>query len=356
MSAPATRRAALAETLLLAAVALAATYPIFIDTYRSMIFQTTPRDDYAPYLLRLVGDGGEIPGSPRVYRVLSVAVAIPAYYVLPPYRFKNLEAVDPHYLRATEALAFVSWIALAALSVLVYRGARDRLGASRGASAAAMFATLAFARYTSIVGVDPLALLLVAAMFYWFAHPAMFAAIVVLSAGFNEKVWIIAALLVGARIVHSRSLRPYRVHALACVVAIAAYAGSVMYFRAAMGNERPSLGRPILVDAPATLRMTLSGKGLSQNVFPIAIVLGACAWSARRLRGYRGPYWSPWDVLVPVGLAMIGIAMNVEYTLGRLVFHSIPLVMPPLAAALDRAAVEARADPAVPAAAITGHA
>jgi hypothetical protein len=326
------------ETLLLAAVALAATYPVFVDTYRSMIFQTTPRDDYAPYLLHLVGDGGEVPGAPRSYRVLSVALAVPAYEAIPTYRFKKLNAgTDPDYLRATQALAAVSWLALAALAVLAWRTARDRFGASRPASAAVLFATVAFARYVSIAGVDPVALLLIAAAVHWFARPLAFAAIVILSVGFNEKVWIVATLLVGARILSARSLRPYRLHALACVAAIALYAGSVRYFRSA---ERPSLGRPILVDAPATIRMTLTPKGVAQNVLPVAIVLAAFAWTASRLHDHRGPYWSPLDVLVPLGLTAIGVAMNVEYTLGRLVFHALPLVMPPLALALDRQAVE----------------
>jgi hypothetical protein len=334
-----TTRHRLLETLLLSVVALAATYPVFIDTYRSMIFQTTPRDDYAPYLMHLAGDGGEVPGSPRSYRVLSVAAALPAYEALPTYKFKRLEEGDPRYLKATQALAFVSWIALAALGVLAYRTSRDRLDASRTASAVAMLAAVLFARYTSIAGVDPVAMLLVAAAFYWFDRPFLFAAVLLLSVGFNEKVWIIATLLVGARILHARALRPFLVHAIACVAAMALYAGIVKSFQPP-GGQRPSLGRPILTDAPATIRMTLTPKGVSQNVFPVAIVLGACLWSARRLRGYRGAYWSPLDVLVPLGLTAIGVAMNVEYTLGRLVFHSLPLVLPPLALALDQPSAE----------------
>jgi hypothetical protein len=334
------RRARLAETLLLTVVALAATYPVFIDTYRSMVFQTVPRDDYAPYLLHLVGHGGEVPGAPRAYRLLSVAAAIPAYLVLPVYQFKNLATVDPAYLRATEALAFVSWIALAALSVVIYRIARDRLGASRPASVAALFATLLFARYTSIGGVDPIALLLIAAAYYWIERPWLFAAIVALSAGFNEKVWIIAVLLVGTRVLHARSLRPYAVHIAGCAVAILLYFASATYFRSS-GTEKPSDPRPLGTNAPVTARMTLTTKGLSQNAMPVGLCLAACALAALRLRGYWGPYWTPWDALVPVGLAVVGLTMNVEFTLGRLVFHSLPILVPPLALALDRASAQA---------------
>jgi hypothetical protein len=332
-------RARLAETLLLTAVALAATYPVFIDTYRSMVFQTVPRDDYAPYLLHLVGHGGEVPGAPRAYRFLSVAAAIPAYLVLPVYRFKNLAEVDPAYLRATEALAFVSWIALAALSVIVYRIARDRLGASRPASVAALFATLVFARYTSLLGVDAIALLLIAAAYYWIDRPWLFAAIVALSAGFNEKVWIVAVLLVGTRVLHVRSLRPYVVHVAGCAVAILLYFGAATYFRTS-GTEKPSDPRPLGTQAPFTVRMTMTAKGLAQNAMPVGLCLAACALAALRLRGERGPYWTPWDALVPLGLAVTGLTMNVEYTLGRLVFHSLPILVPPLALALDRTSAQ----------------
>ena len=339
MSAPGARRDAALETLLLMAVALAATYPTFIDTFRTMTFQTVPRDDYAPYLLYLAGQGGEIPGPPHAYRVLSVAVAIPPYFILPAYRFTNLGNVDPAYLRASEALAFVSWTALASLGVLSYRTARDRLGASRPASAAALLAMLLFARYTSVAGVDPMALLLIAAAFYWIERPALFAATVVLSAGFNEKVWLVALLLVAARALHTWSLKPYRVHLLSCALAILAYAGSAAYFRTS-GREKPTEPRPLMSNAPLTMRMTLSAKGASQNLLPIALVFLAHAWSARTLRNDRGPYWSPWDALVPAGLAVIGVSMNVGYTLGRLVFHAMPLVMPALAVSLDRVAGE----------------
>ena len=332
-------RPRLAETLLVAAVALAATYPVFIDTFRSMSFNTVPRDDYAPYLLHLLGVGGQVPGSPHAYRVLSVAVAIPAYHVLPVYSFRNLAGVDPLYLRATEALAFVSWMALAAFGAVTYRTARDRLGASRPASAAALLAARLFAPYTSLSGVDPLALLLIALAFYWLERPAVFAAIVILSAGFNEKVWIAMTLLVGARIVRARSLSTWRVHLLACVVAIAAYATSAAWFRSS-GTERRSEPRPLVTNAPVTVDMTFSAKGAAQNLAPLALVLAGYAWAARQLKGSRQAFWSPWDVGVPLGFAAIGVTINVGYTLGRLVFHAIPLILPPLAAALDRTSLE----------------
>ena len=69
-------RARRRETAVVFLLALAATFPVFVETFRAMVFQTFPRDDYAPYLLRLVGRGGELPGTPHVLRFLSVAVAV----------------------------------------------------------------------------------------------------------------------------------------------------------------------------------------------------------------------------------------------------------------------------------------
>src|SRR5262249_21750486 len=78
-----------------------------------------------------------------------------------------------------------------------------------------------------------------------------------------------------------------------------------------------------------------SAKGLAQNVFPVALCLGLYAGTGRVLRGRPSACWTPWDVLVPLGLCALGIALNVGLTLGRLVMHALPLLTPPLALALD---------------------
>jgi hypothetical protein len=347
--------ARLRETTLVFLLALAATYPVFIETFRAMVFRTAPRDDYAPYLLRLVGRGGELPGTPQVLRFLSVAVAVPFYHLLPGYRFRYLRDDDPDYRQATEALAFVSWLALAATATFAFRTARDRCGTSRPAAAAALLATPLLAHYTSLDGVDALALLLIAAAGYWLERTAVFAAIVVVSVGFNEKVAIVATLLLVARTLAARTLAPYRSRLLACAAATVLYAG-IAFALHASGKEKKADPRPLVVNAPITLGLSASAKGLTQNVFPVVLCLGLYAGTARVLRGRPSACWTSWDVLVPLGLCALGIALNVGLTLGRLVMHVLPLMTPPLAVALEhldgaRAETASTAGPPTPTAA-----
>ena len=121
-------RALLVALAVVFLVALAV--PLFFEIYRTMAFNTHPRDDYGPYLQALVGEGGKIPGAPMVYRLFSVAAAIPFYYLLPVYSFSKLPPLDPAYLRATEALAAVSWLSILATAGVIFLICRQKLGAS----------------------------------------------------------------------------------------------------------------------------------------------------------------------------------------------------------------------------------
>lgn len=329
-------RGRLAASALLFGIALTATYPLFIETYRSMVFQTFPRDDYAPYLLWMTGNGTSMPGSPMVYRVLSVAIAVPFYVALPVYRFTNLDGVDLAYIRASHALAFTSWLALVGLAVLVYRTARDRLGASPVTALVAFFATPLYAQYTGIVGIDPVAMLLIAVAYYWLRTPAAFAPIVIVSAAFNEKVPLVFALLLGGRVIAAPrdAFRRYPTQIVACAVALLGYV-AVRHALGIPGYERQMQPLTYLHSALSMLKLTLSLKGVFQNLFPVALILAAYAFVWHRRDAAPTDSWSRGDIVVPLGLAAVGVAINVEYTLGRLVAHALPLVAPAAAAALE---------------------
>src|SRR5271165_2939816 len=107
--------------------------PVFFVIYRLMVFNTVPRDDYAAFLLWLVGSpGGSFPQSPYGYRLLSMVAAAPFYYLLPPLRVTNLPAdLTAPYVRATAAIAALSYLSLLLAAALIYRVARDRCGLGR---------------------------------------------------------------------------------------------------------------------------------------------------------------------------------------------------------------------------------
>ncbi len=98
-----------------------------------MVFDTLPRDDYAPFLLWLAGaPGGAFPESPYGYRLLTMVAALPLYYALPALRLTNLPAaLTPQYVQATAAIAALSYLSLLAAGLLSYRIARDRAGLPR---------------------------------------------------------------------------------------------------------------------------------------------------------------------------------------------------------------------------------
>jgi hypothetical protein len=329
----------------LLAIVLVATYPLFLETFRQMIFQTHPRDDYAPYLLWVIDKGGEVYEAPFGYRLFSVLVAVPFYFVLPIYHFSQLPPnVDVTYIRATQALAFSAWFGIAVVAVLVFRIARDRLGASRNAAIAVFLAVPLFIRYAAPYGVDPVAIAAIAAALYWIERPLVFAGIALLSVGFNEKIWMVLALLLAGRVAANprQVLASGRLQVLAVGAAVLAYF-AIRYHFNLPGNE----GQTVLASYPrkfaSTLARTASLKGFSQNAFPIAICLAAYAAVLAVRRRVQPPaaYWSPGDIVVPLGLAAIGLLIDVGFTLGRLVMHALPLLAPPVALVLDAASRDA---------------
>src|SRR5262249_38315168 len=138
------------STVLLPIALFLSTVPIFFAIYRTAAFDTVSRDDYAPYLLFLVGEGGQAPASPFGYRILSVAAAIPFYHLMPVYTFKNLGHVDMTALRAAQALSMASYLSIVLTSFVVYKLARDRSGPSPVASLSVCL--LAILLLTDLVG------------------------------------------------------------------------------------------------------------------------------------------------------------------------------------------------------------
>jgi hypothetical protein len=312
-------------------------------------FQTVPRDDYAPYLLWLADRGGSMPGSPMCYRILSVAAALPFFWTVPAYRFSELVNPDLGYLRATQSLALVSWFALVGVSLVVFRIARDRFQASRASALAAFLALPLYASYVSLTGVDPLAMLFIASGYYWLHTTWIFVPLLLISAFINEKVALVFTLLLGARILADRHsfLRKHRAQVIACGVALASYMVTRQWL-AIPGNEKQMQPGEYLNSARQLLELTFTMKGLVQNIFPSALCLAAFALVRRYRETAANLQGAAYDIVVPIGLIAIGVVINVTYTLGRLVMHALPLVLPAACVVIDRWGEEALVSRAKP--------
>jgi hypothetical protein len=321
-------------------LALLASVQIFFEIYREAAFNTLPRDDYASFLLYLVGQGGSFPGSPYAYRVLSVLAAIPFFYTLPLYRFSNLGAVDPLYLRATEALAMVSYLSILLTALIVYLIARKRLAASSLAALLAALVVPLLSYSISRPGIDPLAVLWVALLVYLYPRPGWFAALVLVSAFVNEKIPFIFAVVMLARWIWLRGVKRQPISRTLWVEGAASLLALAVYFiaRAILkypGFENQADLRQFAPQILASLTYIFSLKGLVLNLLPIAILFilaGLAVWGKEpRLDGQ----FFPSDGLCALALLILALGTDLQFTIGRVVMFAYPLYLPVAARLLD---------------------
>jgi hypothetical protein len=319
------------------------TTPLFFAYYREAAFHTHPFDDYAPSLLALVGERGEPPArlptllqrAPMGYRVLSVVAAIPFYYVLPYYSFSRLQEPDELYLRATAALSMVSYLSVLLTVLVIYAIARRKLQRSLGASLLAALLSFGLFQFLGTSSVDPLALLVISLLVYFVDRPAVFAPLIVVSAAMNEKVAIVFAVVFAARffawLLRRRGRFQYWTQAFATGIAVVAYVAMRLTLRLP-GYESQTDPGTWLSGAASTLAASLSLKGFVQNGIPL-VIMAILALVAFVVWQRRPSIWhfSPLDLAVAPALMIIGFAIDMQFTVGRLVMHSFPLYLPLLA-------------------------
>lgn len=314
---------------------LLVTSPIFFDVYRSAAFDTVPRDDYAPYLLALTGNGGEIPGAPFAFRVFSVAVAIPFYYLLPTYTFTNLADVDTDYLRATQALSFASYLSLVLTAGLIYAIARRRFLATRVSSLIVGLSTFLLSNLVAKTGIDPFAIFLFSLALFYLHKPAVFAPLVLLAVGVNEKVPFLFAIVLTFRavgaIARRRRFASY-VQLCASWVAVAAYF-VVTALAGVRGNEQQTDPTRFLSSLSSSLAYTLSPKGIVLNVIPVIAVALVALFAAKS----KKKLFDVWDISGLAAVVMLSMFADVVYNIGRVAMYAYPLYLPAAACFLDDA-------------------
>jgi len=312
------------------------TVPQFFAIYRTAVFQTVPRDDYAPYLLWLADDGGEMMPAPFAYRVLSVAVALPVYYVAPVLRFSQQPEADARYLRATLALTAVSYASLLAIAACTYALARRRCGASGAAALLAAAVSFLLSGFISRTGVDPIAIYTISALLLLLDRPWIFAALVLLSVGINEKIPILFAVLLLARRLQPQSFRDLRgsgqnVQLIAACLAVAVYFAIAALLQIPGNEHQTSIGlfARHLADS---LVYTLSLKGMVLNALPVVVLLllFGLAVRMRERNGFR-----PADLSALVVLVVLAMLADVVYNMGRIAMYAWPVYLPAASVAVD---------------------
>lgn len=316
------------------AIALLSTIPILFDIYRTAAFNTIPRDDYAPYLMALSGDGGSVPGAPAVYRVLSVAVALPIYWLTAPYRFTNLPFADPQYLRATQALSIVSYLSMLATAFAVYRLCAAKYGMRPPVSMVAGLMSLLLGGFQLRTGVDPFGVLVVTLLLLCVSRMSLFAPLMMLSAIVNEKIPILFSVVLffrflpSARHGGSRAMRSQ----LACAVAaLCLYVGivTVMHIPGVPSQTDPAR---VGANVKAAVVASLSAKGCVTNLLPLVTV---CLMVMLAARVNKMSAYSPTDASGAIALTVLACLVNVQYNIGRIVMYSFPFYLPAAASCLE---------------------
>jgi hypothetical protein len=311
-----------------------ATFPIFFDIYRTAAFNTAPRDDYAPYLLSLVGQGYKTPEAPFAYRILSVAVAIPFYYFLPTYTFTNLSNVDTAYLKATQALSFTSYLSLVLTAAIIYMIARKQFLATRASSLIVGLVSFFLCDFVSKVGVDPFAILIISLLFLWLNRPLVFTPLVFLSIVINEKIPFIFATILAFRVISSITRKhqfKLYIQLVSSCLAVAGYFAITLLFKIP-GNETQTAPTSFLAHFQSSLGYTLSLKGLFLNALPI-LILALIVVVA--IKPQQQHFFHVSDVSGLFILIILAMIADVVYNVGRIAMYSYPLYLPAVACFID---------------------
>ncbi len=325
-------RAAGAAVARFAALAVVGS-PVFFVINRLAVFNTVPRDDYAGYLLWLLGQpGGAFPDSPYCYRVLSMVAATP-FMLLPAIPLSNLPpGTDPAWLRATAALSALAYFSLVGLFVLGARLGRVRAGLSGREAAAAGGLLVLLTLYTQITAIDPLAILLIAAGLCGLERPGWFAALLLASVLVNEKVALVLAIWLTLRcVLDGADRRLFLRQWGAAVMAVAVY-GAVVRFVPFPGNEYQTT----LASLPVTVRENLAAygtvRGVVLNVLPAVVLFGLGVFAARR--GVTAPWFRLTDALMVPAMLGVALVLTHLFQAGRLAMHAAPLFVGPVVAGL----------------------
>ncbi len=322
----------LSSSILWAVGLTALASPFFFVLYRLELFNTLPRDDYAPYLLWLAGDPlGGIPDSPYVYRLFSVALAWPFYVLLPPIPLTNIPAaLSQPVVHATAALAALSYIATLGTALLAAWLARVEAGLDQGHVILAGALAWALCWHAQITAIDSVALMAITAALCLIRRPAALTVLLVVSIGVNEKIALTLAIWLCLRCLASRSDRSllWR-QALTSVVCVALYAVMVALLHRG-GNSYQLQPSSFPITITENLHAYASSRGLLLNILP-TLILAAIA-----LLGRPHGLFARVDILVIPAMLVVALVLTHLFQAGRLVMHAAPLFVVPAAAAIYR--------------------
>lgn len=308
--------------------------PLVFTIYRAMIFDTIPRDDYATFLLWVArSPQGAIPDSPYCYRLLTMLAALPFHMLLPVLQFSGQPQVrSVEYMQATAAIAALSYVCAILAGFLSYATARAQCGLGRRDAVLAGVLLFALCWHGQMFGIDSVSIAVLAAALWALPSLFGFAAVALLSVGFNEKIGIVLVVWLSARLVCDRGERAWVwPRWLAALAAVAVYA-AILKTLNMPGNEYQTQPLGYLATLRDNLAATASMRGFLLNLLPTAILaaIATLGWG-RRIGPFRAA-----DTLTIPALVLVSLILTQMFQMGRIVMHAAPLFVIPAAAAFGR--------------------
>lgn len=303
--------------------------PSFFDIYRLLAFNTFPRDDYAPFLLRFTSAHGVWPGSPYGYRVLSVLPAVPLYWTLPLYRFSQLPNLDASYLRAVEALAFLHFLSVAGAATVAFEIVLKKIGGSIGEAGLTAALTIILSGFLGKTGIEPFDVFVIFVLLYILERPLAFSLAVLFTPFVNEKIPMFLFFLMISRSVFVRSFfNSHRWQTVSTVFAVGLYVAALMIIRLP-GNEYQQAGGQYIPRLLATAKIAVGSlKGVELDILPALVITIPCVvfslYSDR-----SSEMLAKSDFLVPLGLAVAASAATFprDFNVGRVTTFAFPLTI-----------------------------
>lgn len=311
-------------------------YPWLIALLRQVMFNTVQTDNYAPYLLYLLGDPeGGIPAAPWGYRILSVLAAAPLTQI-PTINFSLLQGSSPAYLAATQALAILSYLCTVGTICTAGHIAFSRFHCGPTGTVLAGVLAFVLVHYAAFYSLDVPAILLISLGVLALGSPGWFALLILASTFANEKVFIVFGLVLGVRflLVPDRR-RDHVLLLMPIIVASMAYAFAVNMVALPKLPHQEGPGR-FLETIAINVEASLSLRGLLLNILPVLVVATLALLARHGSRANALPYASRPDWLVVPLMLCVALVASVSLNIGRIVMHTFPLFIGPAALALER--------------------
>lgn len=292
-------------------------FPIFIIIYRLLAYDTLPADPYYEYVMYFQSNNTAfVPTAPRVYRPVYPLLGIFFEWLIPYIPLSRKSAFDPIALKAIQGLSLVSAMSIATYGWICWKELIKSVSTQYPIALATVVVSILLLFQTAFFGIDPLTLLIVLFLLYFRKKKVLFIFGMFLSIPINEKIPFLFALYYSLNWVSQvRINKSYLIYPIIASIAYVLLRITGPYG----GHEHQYQVITFAKSFVHSLHHLYSWKGLYLNVLPLAVLFMIFYYSKREI----GYLW-----LMPLILFVIGMFMDMEYTIGRLAMHVLPFYLP----------------------------